>query len=190
MVIFVDEIGPEGLELDAPVEVGLLKEALDRESPETGFRPMGGAQLKASLRRVSGGVLLEGRLSAPLVAPCKRCLADVRLALPVAFTLNLIARTQMAPEGLGPIEDDERAKSAGSFELDEADQEFFDGKTIDLDPILREQVLLALPMNVICSEDCQGLCPMCGQNLNEGKCGCEPKTVDPRFAVLKDVKLN
>lgn len=189
MFIFVDEIGPEGLELDAPVKVGLLEDALGRDGAETGFRAAGGAQLKASLHRVSGGVLLEGRFSAPLAAPCKRCLADVLLALPVSFTLNLIARKR-AQEELGPIEDDERAESAGSFDLDQADQEFFDGKTIDLDPILREQVLLALPMNVVCSEDCQGLCPMCGQNLNEGKCGCEPKTVDPRFAVLKDMKLN
>src|SRR5262249_61847352 len=113
MVIFVDEIGPEGLELDAPVEVGLLKEALDRESPETGFRPMGGAQLKASLRRVSGGVLLEGRVSAPLVAPCKRCLADVRRALPVAFPLSLVARAQLAADGLVALPADAGARLAG-----------------------------------------------------------------------------
>src|SRR6266852_4336727 len=190
MLIFVDEIGPEGLELDAPIEVGLLEDALGRDGAETGFRAGGGARLKASLHRVSGGVLLEGNFAAPLVALCKRCLADVRVVLPVSFALNLIARNRMSQEALGSIEDDERAQSVGSFDLGEADQEFFDGRTIDLDPILREQVLLALPMNVVCSDDCQGLCPMCGQNLNEGKCGCEQKTVDPRFAVLKDMKLN
>ena len=81
-------------------------------------------------------------------------------------------------------------ESEGSFDLQDTDEEVFDGKTIDLDPIVREQVLLALPMGVVCREDCQGLCAQCGQNLNEKKCGCEQRVIDPRLAALKDIKLN
>lgn len=188
MFIFVDEIGPEGLELDAPLAVDFLEGALGRDNG--GFRPSSGSRLTGWARRVSEGVLLEGKFSAALTAPCKRCLAEVRLQVPVSFTLDLIPRDPRSEEGLGAIEDDERAEYAGSFDLDEADQEFFHGKTIDLDPILREQLLLALPMNVVCNDDCEGLCPMCGQNLNEKKCGCESKVVDRRLAILKDIKLN
>ena len=70
------------------------------------------------------------------------------------------------------------------------DAEPFDGKTIDLDPIIREQVLLALPVSVLCREDCKGLCTVCGEDLNEKDCGCERKVVDVRLAKLKDIKLN
>ncbi len=188
MVIFVDEIG-SGLELEEPIELALFEDALGKGA-ETGFRARAGSRLKASLQRVSGSVLLKGEFRANLVDPCKRCLADVPVSLPVSFTLNLVPRSRLNDESFGANEDDERSESAGSFGLDQADQESFDGKTIDLDPILREQLLLALPMNVVCSEECQGLCPMCGQNLNEEKCGCVRTVVDPRLAVLKDIKLN
>ena len=92
----------------------------------------------------------------------------------------------------GQEDEDDRgqAETAGSFELEDADEEVFDGKTIDLDPIVREQVLLALPMNAVCREDCKGLCAQCGQNLNEKQCGCETKVIDPRLAPLMNIKLN
>jgi uncharacterized protein len=56
---------------------------------------------------------------------------------------------------------------------------------IDLEPVLRELIILATPMHAVCREDCLGLCPECGQNLNEGPCDCRPDDVDPRLAVLK-----
>jgi uncharacterized protein len=74
--------------------------------------------------------------------------------------------------------------------LEDADEEWFDGKRIDLDPILREQVLLALPMSLLCAESCRGLCPVCGENLNLKDCRCERKVADPRWMALKDIKLS
>ncbi len=65
-------------------------------------------------------------------------------------------------EGGGEGDDDGRAPQAGSFMLADADSEPFDGKTIRLDPIIREQVVLALPVSVLCAEDCKGLCTVCG----------------------------
>jgi uncharacterized protein len=83
-------------------------------------------------------------------------------------------------------DDDEQAEMAASFELDEVDAEPFDGKTIDLDQIVREQVLLALPVTVLCREDCKGLCTTCGQDLNEKDCGhSEKKEIDVRLAKLR-----
>jgi len=127
-----------------------------------------------------------------VAAPCKRCLVDVALDLPVSFTLNLVPESLVRsdePEDEEP-EDRGQGEMAGSFGLEDADEEVFDGKTIDLDPIVREQVLLALPMNAVCREDCKGLCAQCGQNLNEKQCGCEQKVIDPRLAPLMNIKLN
>jgi uncharacterized protein len=190
MLVRIEEIGEEGLELSEPITLELLQDMLAHAGEETAYRPLRGTLLKASLRRVSGGVLLRGELRADVVSPCKRCLAEVSASLPVSFTLNLVARELLEQKGAPGEEDDETAERAGSFRLDDADCETFDGKTIDLDPILREQVLLALPMNVLCNEGCLGLCPVCGQNLNEKQCGCEREIVDPRWMALKKVKLN
>ncbi len=189
MVVKIEEILEEGLVLDEAIPLELLDAALT-EGRDTGFRALSPAQLEAKLQRVSGGVLLEGRFEASVVAPCKRCVIEVRLKLPVAFTLNLVPEELLEASAVEGEEDDEANERAGSFDLADADQEPFDGKTIDLDPIVREQVLLALPISVVCHEDCKGLCTLCGQNLNERECGCERKVIDPRFAKLKEIKLN
>lgn len=187
----IEQIPEEGLEVDEPIGMELLAEALADEDQETGFHATAPSRLKAQLSKVSGGVLLEGKMTVQVAASCKRCLVEARRTLPVSFTLNLVPRDRVpGADELEAGEDKGKGERAGSFDLEDADEEVFDGKTIDLDPIVREQVLLALPMDVVCKDDCKGLCPMCGQNLNEKQCGCESTYVDPRFAALKDIKLN
>ncbi len=191
MVVKIEEISEEGLCLTDPVGLDLLSAALSDER-DRGFSAVGPAPAKLTLARVGAGVLLTGEIELDVVAPCDRCLADVPQRLPIRFTLNLVPEPKKADdaeddEGGRPADEKERA---GSFALADADEETFDGQTIDLDPIVREQVLLALPMRVICREDCKGLCPSCGQDLNVEKCACEPRGIDPRLAVLKNIKLN
>lgn len=193
MVVKIEQIQETGLKLDEPIALELLQEVLGGSGQDTGFRATRPSTLHASLRKVSGGVLVQGNFTAHLAAPCKRCLVDVTVDLPVSFTLNLVPESLLRGDDAGDdkeAEDRESSELAGSFELEDADEEVFDGKTIDLDPIVREQVLLALPMNAVCCEDCKGLCAQCGQNLNEKQCGCETKVVDPRLAPLMNIKLN
>ncbi|WP_224249472.1 YceD family protein [Hyalangium gracile] len=193
MVVKIEQIQEAGLKLDEPIALELLQEVLGGSGQDTGFRATRPSTLHASLRKVSGGVLVQGSFTAHVAAPCKRCLVDVKLELPVSFTLNLVPESLVRGDDiLDEDEKDERAQgeTGGSFELEDADEEVFDGKTIDLDPIVREQVLLALPMNAVCREDCKGLCAQCGQNLNEKQCGCEQKVIDPRLAPLMNIKLN
>ncbi|ATB32479.1 YceD family protein [Melittangium boletus] len=190
MRVKIEEIRDQGLQLNESLSLEQLGTALEG----SGFRATEPLAFSADLRKVSGGVLLNGKFTERVMTQCKRCLADATLALPVSFTLNLV------PESLARAEDvlDEKeveekdrgqGESGGSFTMDDTDEELFDGKVIDLEPIVREQVLLALPMNAVCREDCQGLCAQCGQNLNEKQCGCEVKFVDPRLEVLKNFKL-
>lgn len=190
MLVKIEEIREGGLELREPISAAALDAAFVADGRDTGFRARSDAQLLARLSKVSGGVLLEGRLAVRSVAPCKRCLVEVPLEVPVDFTLNLVSKEALEGAPEDGDEDDGKAERAGSFDLSDADQELFDGKTIDLDPILREQVLLALPVSVVCGEECKGLCTVCGQNLNEAECGCERKVLDPRLAKLKEIKLN
>jgi uncharacterized protein len=79
--------------------------------------------------------------------------------------------------------------TGGSFDLEAADEDTYAGKDIDLDPIFREQILLALPSYPVCREECRGLCTVCGTNLNEKECGCVRHVPDPRWAGLAKVKL-
>jgi uncharacterized protein len=81
---------------------------------------------------------------------------------------------------------------AGKEELSvtgaEAEIGYYQGEGLLLEDALREQVLLALPLKVICREDCKGLCPHCGANLNDGQCSCADPPEDPRWTALKDLR--
>jgi len=189
MVVTVDQIREGGLSLDETLSESFLTHAL-AEVKDTGFRPDGPALLHVKLQKTGSGVLLRGSTEVAVQTPCRRCLADVHLRIPVSFTLNLVSRAALADAEEEAGGDQEQSERGGTFELERADEELFDGKSIDLDPLVREQVLLALPMHAVCREDCNGLCGSCGQNLNEGECGCARSQVDPRLAALKNIKLN
>ncbi len=187
MLVKIEEIQDKGLEVDAPVSLELLAEAL---VPSEGFKVVRAGKLAARFKKVANRVFLTGQMKADVVAPCKRCTKDVELSVPVGFSLRMVDKREVDRAGRDDDEDAGTSESAGSFDLDQADAEPFDGKTIDLDPIIREQVLLALPVSVLCQDDCKGLCTVCGQDLNEKDCGCDRKVVDVRLAKLKDIKLN
>jgi uncharacterized protein len=63
----------------------------------------------------------------------------------------------------------------------------FDGAGIDIDELVTEEILLAVPDHVLCDEKCQGMCPVCGVDRNSNDCGCETQKIDPRWAGLKEL---
>ena len=121
-------------------------------------------------------IRLRGRLSADFELQCARCLEPVQQA--IARDFELLYR---------PLGTD-----AGRDELSVTDAEaeigYYQGDGILLEDVLREQVLLALPLKVTCREDCKGLCLHCGKNLNEEQCSCAVPMEDPRWAALKEVR--
>jgi uncharacterized protein len=121
-------------------------------------------------------IRLRGRFSAGLELQCARCLEPVRQDVSRQF--ELLYR----PLGV----------DAGRDELSVSDAEaeigYYQGEGILLEDVLREQVLLALPLRTICREDCKGLCPQCGKNLNQEQCSCAVPVEDPRWAALKDIR--
>ena len=119
---------------------------------------------------------LTGRVQTTLELPCSRCLEAFRRPVDAAFDLRYQPRTLNTGEGEREIEEDDLTTA------------FYEGDTIDLGQLMREQFYLALPMKPLCSDDCQGLCPVCGTNLNRGQCSCTRDWDDPRLAALKKLK--
>ena len=120
-------------------------------------------------------VTVYGWLHSVVTAPCSRCLQDARLHVD----------REMEASFLKALEDAEE----GEAELDEGDldTDYYSGDSIDLRAVLTEQVLLDLPMKILCSDDCKGLCSQCGADLNGDDCGCEPP-VDPRLSPLAGLR--
>lgn len=121
-------------------------------------------------------IRLRGRLSTKLELQCARCLDPVPQQVDREF--ELLYR----PLGV----------DAGRDELSVTDAEaeigYYQGEGILLEDVLREQVLLALPVKITCREDCKGLCPQCGKNLNQEQCSCSVAVEDPRWEALKGIR--
>jgi uncharacterized protein len=81
------------------------------------------------------------------------------------------------------------SKAEAELEEEDLDLSFYGGEEIDLSPLVQEQIILALPTRPLCRESCKGLCPQCGANLNVQTCACTTTVDDPRFAVLRNLKV-
>lgn len=120
----------------------------------------------ARITRTAQGLLVQAKMSASLSTECVRCLTGFSQPLTAQFTeLYAFTREAMTDSGLR-VPDDAH---------------------IDLTPLAREYMLLAVPIGPLCSPDCRGLCPTCGANLNEITCNHAPDTVDPRLLILKSL---
>lgn len=185
MIVLLEEIGDGGLEVGWDLSAEFLSDVLSGEGSPTGFAPRLASRLMARLDKVSGRVVLTASAQVVVTGSCKRCVREVPMELPVAFTLNLVKEAGTGREREPEVDEAEKV----SFDVRAVEEERFDGRRIDLAKIAREQILLALPMNALCAEGCKGLCSVCGKDLNAGECGCERAVLDPRWAGLKDVKL-
>jgi uncharacterized protein len=113
-----------------------------------------------------------------LTAQCDRCLVTARFPLDAGFDLFYRPDSEIAREE--------------EVEIDEGEAEigFYEDGGIELEDILREQVLLALPMQRVCSDLCKGICPVCGRNRNETACDCKVETTNDRWGALRNLELS
>lgn len=121
----------------------------------------------------AGHVLAEGEMELVLSIPCDRCLHSVKMPVRIVFTHQL-----KAPE---------QEKSALKEEDISESSPFLSGFELDTEILMNNEILINMPMKVLCKEECKGICPECGQNLNEGECGCDTFVPDPRMAMIKDI---
>ncbi len=121
-------------------------------------------------------IRLVGEMAGGFEASCARCIEPVPQQVSTAF--DLVYK---------PMGSDRRGEEVSISEA-ETEIGYYQGDGMELADSVREQVLLALPVKVVCNAECKGICPQCGKNLNEGSCGCETRVSDPRWDALKELK--
>ncbi len=171
MFLSVHEMELRKVRFEETFPVGSLQFS-DRKLWQAGeLRTEGTAEL---LPNTSGEIRIRGSLAVLMEAECDRCLEVASFPVEMGFDLFYV------PAESGPGSE-EVALDAADSEID-----FYQGDGLELEDLLREQILLSLPMQRICKEDCRGICPVCGQNRNLAECGCQVKAPDDRWAALRE----
>lgn len=132
--------------------------------------------LNVSVRKDRLNYRLVGRVQTTIELTCSRCLEGFPLGVNEVFDVLFLPHAE-------PSAPEERA-----VEDDDVSTAYYSDNVIDLGQLVREQCYLVVPMKPLCSEACRGLCPECGINLNTSSCDCHPTWVDPRLAVLENLR--
>lgn len=144
---------------------------------DEGIKPLGLLVGAAQFIRTGEGIFVTGRLQIELEVVCVRCLEPFPLTVEIEIE-----------ETFYPTVD---VNTGVRLSLEEVEDEAVlinEHHILDLTEVVRQQILLALPMNPLCKPECLGLCPYCGQNINEGPCACRDEMIDPRWAALAKLK--
>jgi len=165
MKIVITEIPDEGLELDLKSDI--QSDAVKIVSP-----------VKAVLRldKVLPEIMAKGVLNGDVEHQCSRCLKNFTERIASQFNVVYRPTTEIA------------RGEQHQLKSDELDTVFYSGDTLEIDDLLREQLILNLPMKPLCSPDCKGFCPQCGADMSLSACGCKASETDSRFEVLKKLK--
>jgi uncharacterized protein len=157
------------------------RQHVERTFPPSAFDPQdedyrvaSPVELSMDVAKAGGDTFsVSGRFRTTLELECGRCVEPYAIPLEADFDLRYVPQADNAGEG---------EREIGEADLATA---FYREGTLDIGDLLREQFQLALPMKPLCTDECKGLCPECGTNLNRTQCDCAPKWEDPRLAPLK-----
>ena len=169
------------IEIDKLEEFGgkfsQVYEVSDLVLGEADTRLLEAAKIHGRVRRDGNEVQLRGALDAKIEVTCGRCLKPVALPIHAEFAERFVPAVTWRTEE--------------QHELREEDLNLavFDGEAVELDDLVREEILLAMPGHVLCREDCKGLCPICGIDRNVKSCQCEINEIDSRWRKLKELQL-
>ncbi len=167
----INEIGAEGLPLHVPVTSDWVAAACPDLDARPGAR---GLALHGRLEKMGEDFLLRAELRGDLETTCARCLEPAQVALNVPLAVTFVSR---------------EADKTGDDE--DPDVISFLGNEIDVGDEIRDEILLALPINPLCRESCQGLCTVCGGNRNLAACACKSEVAPAAaFAALGKLKLS
>lgn len=133
------------------------------------IKPAREVEYQLSLANADGAIVVDGMIEAELNALCNRCLGSMEYHMEARFQETYYDNAIPQPEGLQP------------------DWVPFSGDQIDITPEVIQTILVNLPMRFLCRDDCRGLCPVCGADLNKQRCRCTHDDTDPRLAKLKDL---
>jgi len=174
MFLSAKEMEVRKIRFDESFRAGQIDFAGDELEQDSPLRAAGDAALVPNSARE---IRIQGRYSVVMAAACDRCLERTRFPLEAGFDLFYQPAEAIASE-----------EEVG---LDEAELEigFYDGGGIELEDVLHEQILLALPMQRICGEGCKGICPTCGGNRNQAACNCKREDAADRWGALRKLEI-
>ncbi|PYV52109.1 MAG: DNA-binding protein [Acidobacteria bacterium] len=178
MIIEVRELQAHPVDFDEELEPGTIDFGADVHQ-STDLKAAGRAQLVREhhgKHELINDIRLAGDFSTRVEMSCARCLEPISREVGKQF--DLLYRPQGTDAG----------RSELSVTAAEAEVGYYQGEGLLLEDVLREQVLLALPLRAVCKDDCKGLCPHCGRNLNQEQCNCAEPLEDPRWLALKEIK--
>jgi uncharacterized protein len=170
MIVDLLNVGSDPVPFDFRIRAGEI------ELDTAGVQIAGDIEVKGQLRKSEAKVDVEGTIRSPLEIECTRCLSPVERELDIAFDVDFVGK-EMFPES-----------KETHLESGDLDTDVIEGNELDLKQVAREQILLNLPETVLCRDECKGICPTCGKDLNDGECKCAADEIDPRWAALKDLK--
>jgi DUF177 domain-containing protein len=133
------------------------------------------ASVFGNVRLAGTQIFVSGHIDTRAQVECDRCLKQIQLPVNADFSVDYITGR------------DYEASRAAELTEDEMSVSVFDGEVIDIDEIVKEQILLIVPTRTLCGAECKGFCPTCGTNKNLGDCRCDVREVDPRWAALKNL---
>lgn len=172
--ICLEDIGPSGLDLRGSLALEDVAAYMDMaEDPQAGFATA--LVFEARLEKAEGLVVARGRVKAGLRVACCRCLEEFGFPAEEGFKVVFAPLARR-----GPLKE--------RINAEDLEREYFEGQEFDLGPALIEHALLALPIQPVCSRSCRGLCPGCGQNLNEASCLCPEPEPHPGLKALARIK--
>lgn len=135
---------------------------------------VGPATVELNYYRAGVDLLFDGAASGVVSGQCARCLESYEFEVDVPFRFLFLPSSQKMVGGKG----------------EDPDVSYYHGQEVDLGPPVRERLILALPTQPLCREDCEGLCPRCGANRNADRCACDTREGDSRLAVLRTLRVN
>ena len=160
-------------EREKAIDETLPAEAVDLDLANA--RLASDVEISGTALKTAGGVGLTGRLTGTVEIDCDRCLEPVDVPIDIELDLEFAPKQQLGSDANLELRPDDLKLDA------------IEGGELDLAEIAREQVLLDLPQQYFCREDCKGLCEKCATNLNLKDCDCEDDEIDPRWAALKNL---
>lgn len=172
MKIRLDEIKETEKEAAFVEEVAQINQALARTGV-VDYQFASGVPVDVRFYRLGDDLLFHGHFDGQVRGTCARCLESYPFTVGEDFTFVLKPTERRRAEQLT---DDDLALS------------FYDHDEVDLSPLVDEAIILALPTRPLCKDECRGLCPRCGANLNVDTCNCQDRWTDPRLDVLRNLK--
>jgi uncharacterized protein len=166
-------IPEEGRFFRAEISASALQ--LDTSDDVSFAGPIG---VQGRFTKTTDQIYFQGTAYDRMVIPCSRCLEATNIRCDVEICVVFLPATSFGEQADEAIE-----------VTDEPDLYIHDGLRVDLGPVVHDQVVLSIPLQPLCRPDCEGLCQVCGGNLNEAVCACRIEVDDPRFAPLKQLSF-